>query len=75
MSDQKVRNVMKPDTSIHTYLCGIEEVDTLVPGCLHTVLYDGTLLSTSVCEPSTEGKNRDLETGAAEVAEDLKSGC
>jgi len=55
----------------HTYLGGVEEVDTLVPSCLHAILYDGTLLSTTVCKPSTEGKDGDLETGAAKVAVDL----
>jgi len=67
---ETVNDLMEQEIT-HIYLGGVEEVDTLVPSCLHAVLYDGTLLGTTVCKPSTERKDGDLETGAAKVAVDL----
>lgn len=50
----------------------VEEVDTVVPSGLEALLDNITLLSAAVCEPTAEGKDGDLETGRAKVAEDLK---
>jgi hypothetical protein len=41
----------------------------ILPGSLETLLDNLALLCTTVCEPSTEGEDGDLETGRTKVAE------
>lgn len=40
--------------SIGVNLSSVEKVDAVVPGSLKTVLHNAALLSTAVCQPSTE---------------------
>lgn len=40
----------------------IKEIDPMVPSSLHAVLHDGTLLSSSIGQPSSQGEDRYLES-------------
>jgi len=71
MSAHGQHGYIEGHTSLN-HLGRVEEVDALVPSGLETVLDDGTFLSATVCEPASEGEDGNLETGTAQVAEDLK---
>ena len=47
-----------------------EQVDAVVPGRLEAVLHDIALLGAAICEPATEGPDRDLETRGSQMSED-----
>lgn len=71
---------------LHTYLGGVEEVDTVVPGSFQALLGalvgllgvgqvahldDVAFLSTTIGEPATQTEYADFETSRAKVAEHL----